>query len=361
MNKLLSISVSGFKSLRRLNKFEAGDLNVLIGPNGCGKSNFIDVFRFLNNMVERNLQVFIRTQGGADSILYFGHKETESVEIALTFGMNGYSCSLVPTKTDSLVFADERASFQGQGYDRPYEEHMGAGHEETRLHEQARQRRVVQHVVDYLMSCIVYHFHDTSSSARLRKTCDVNDNRTLRPDASNLAAFLYYLREVHSLHYRNIVDTVHMVAPFFKDFVLEPSRLSPQKIQLEWSHTGSDAYFNAGSLSDGSLRFICLATLLLQPTLPSTILLDEPELGLHPHAIGVVSEMLSSAADKTQLIVSTQSVTLVNQLQPKDLVVVDRVENATVLRRIDKDDMTEWLEDYGLGDLWEKNLLGGTP
>jgi predicted ATPase len=189
----------------------------------------------------------------------------------------------------------------------------------------------------------------------------LEDNRILRPDAANLAAFLYRLMQNNPDHYANIVDATRMVAPFLDEFVLEPSRLNQEKIRLEWREKGSDTYFNAFALSDGTLRFICLSTLLLQPILPSTILLDEPELGLHPYAITVLAELLRGAATRTQVIVSTQSVNLVNQFEPADIIVVEREEGQSVFRHLDKAEMGTWLDDYGLGDLWEKNIIGGRP
>lgn len=121
--------------------------------------------------------------------------------------------------------------------------------------------------------------------------------------------------------------------------------------------------FGPHALSDGTLRFICLATLFLQPPeqLPATIVLDEPELGLHPYAIALLADMVRSAAQHTQVILATQSVTLVNQFEPEDILVVDRIQGKSAFRRLGKEEMASWLEDYGLGDLWEKNLLGGRP
>ncbi|HZI07942.1 MAG TPA: AAA family ATPase, partial [Archangium sp.] len=161
--------------------------------------------------------------------------------------------------------------------------------------------------------------------------------------------------------YRRIVSTIRLVAPFFDDFRLRPSPFNEQKIQLEWSERNSDAYFNAHALSDGTLRFICLATLLLQPNLPSLILIDEPELGLHPYAIQVLAGLVRSASEKTQVILSTQSVTLVNQFEPEDLVVVDRANGESLFRRLSSEDTQDWLEGYSLGELWEKNVFGGRP
>ena len=187
------------------------------------------------------------------------------------------------------------------------------------------------------------------------------DNVELKPDAGNLAAYLYRLRKTAPLAFRSIEETVRLVAPFFDRFELRPDRLNEKKIQLEWRERGSDDYFDADTLSDGTLRFICLATLLLQPDLPSLLLIDEPELGLHPFAINLLASLLQSAAERTQVVVSTQSVTLVNQLAPEDMIVVDRQGRESIFRRPTAEQIADWLDDYSLGELWEKNVLGGRP
>ena len=206
-----------------------------------------------------------------------------------------------------------------------------------------------------------YHFHDTSDTAAVKGTADVEDNRFLRPQAENLAAFLYWMQLKKPDHFANVQDTVRQIAPFFEEFRLAPRALDESKIRLEWKEKGSDAYFNASSFSDGTLRFICLATLLLQPDLPAVVLLDEPELGLHPAAVTLLAGLLSSAATRTQVLVATQSVTLVNQFEPECVWTVDREDNQSVFRHLKGEDMTAWLDDYALGELWEKNVLGARP
>jgi predicted ATPase len=358
------ISIKGYKSIRELEDLELRPLNVLIGANGSGKTNFISAFKLLNQIMDENLQRFVGQSGGADTFLYFGQKTTGEIVIDLSFGQNGYACKLVPAAGDALIFANEECWFQDvTRYPRPYTVHLGTGHKETGLHTEARNshRRIARYVLNAMQSWKVYHFHDTSPSAKMKQTGDLNDNMILRPDASNLAAFLYLLRETSSDNYQQIVATIRLVAPFFDDFVLRPNPFNPDKILLEWREKGSDTYFNAYTLSDGTLRFICLATLLLQSDLPATILIDEPELGLHPYAITLLAALLRSAATQTQVIVSTQSVSLVNQFGPEDVIVVDRKDEQSTFERRTPDDLKAWLDDYGMGDLWEKNLLGGRP
>jgi len=363
MRHLDKITIAGFKSIRQ-QEVRLGPLNVLIGANGSGKSNFIQVFRLLNEIVSGDLQLSVARAGGAEQFLHFGSKRTEAIQLDFEFGQNGYGCSLVPTTEDSLVFAEETVRFHGQGYSSPSTQFLGSGHKETHLFESSQSRKTItiaDHVLAAFKNWKLYHFHDTSTSARVKQLGDLADNEQLRPDAGNLAAFLYRLREKHPTAFQNIVDTLRLVTPFFADFNLRPDRLNPEKIRLEWKERGSDAYFNAHSLSDGTLRFLCLTTLLLQPRSPVTILIDEPELGLHPYAITVLAELFRSAATRSQLVISTQSVTLVNQLQPEEVLVVDRVDGESAFRHLEEEEISSWLEHYTLGELWEKNLLGGRP
>lgn len=372
MDKALDkIEVEGFKSIRSMS-LELRSLNVLIGANGVGKSNFIGVFKLVNQIVHQSLQVYVGTTGGADAVLHFGRKKTAEMRIKASLGndFRGYECTLAPTADDRLIFKQEECWSQDGSL---LSVSLESGHSESgllfsrrkgkaaRTEFTAKEDSVRVDVAQALFNWQVYHFHDTSDSAPVKLTADLEDNHRLRADAANLAAFLYRLRETSPSNYSNIVASVRLVFPFFDDFILEPSRLNPDKIRLEWRERGSDTYFNASALSDGTLRFICLATLLLQPDLPSTILLDEPELGLHPYAINVLAELLRGAATKTQVIASTQSVGLVNQFEPEDVIVVEREDQQSVFRHLDRADMQSWLDDYGLGDLWEKNVIGGRP
>lgn len=360
MKKLDRIKITNYKSIQNLD-LELSALNVFIGANGSGKSNFIGVFKFLNHLIEGNLQTYTAERGGADTILHFGRKRSESMSFNLSFenGVNGYECRLAPSAEDNFFFKYEEVWFHDKAYPRPKTQILGVGHLESKI--PAKPTRISYYVLGHLESWKLYHFHDTSDSAKVKQTGDLADNRFLRPDARNLAAFLYRLEKNYKDHFDNIQDAIRLVAPFFDRFNLQPLELNPDKIRLEWWEKGSDAYFNASILSDGTLRFICMATLLLQPNLPSVILVDEPELGLHPSAISVLANLLQSAAKRTQVLISTQSVTLVNHFEPQDVVVVEREEGQSVFRRLDRADMTSWLDDYGLGDLWEKNVIGGRP
>ena len=365
MSKLDHITVRGFKSIASIEELKIGPLTVLIGPNGSGKTNFLGVFSFLNAVRTGGLQRYVAKAGGADRVLHFGSRITDKLHIHISFGkeVNQYEIELEPNGADELVPSAEFVYFWRKiEYDRPYSHALASDGREAGI-SRPHVRGIHQYVRKLLTSWCLYHFHDTSGASPMKKTADVNDNRRLRPDGANLAPFLHLLREKHEDAYRLIVSTVRQMAPFFRDFALEPLRLNPDKIKLEWKHEGTDAYFDTASLSDGTLRFMALATLLLQPTefRPSVIVIDEPELGMHPYAITLLASLMKSASADSQVIVATQSSLLLDHFEAEDVLVADRVDGATQFTRLDPSRLESWLEDYSLGQLWEKNELGGRP
>ncbi|CAM2138236.1 AAA family ATPase [Pararobbsia alpina] len=360
MPSVHSLTVTGYKSIRALHDFELRNLNVLIGANGAGKSNFISLFRLLNEMYEQRLQLFVQTQGGPDAMLHFGRRTTDKLHAAFYFAKNGYEFDLVPTNDNRLVFEREVSSYRGVQFHTAPSSTLATGHAESKLKEAIDPYS--PYVRESVSNWRVYHFHDTSDKARVKQRHATNDNLRLKPDAANLAAYLRMLRSNHQGAYRRIVDTIRLVAPFFGDFVHRDD--DSETVELEWTQRDNpDTPFKAHVLSDGTLRFICLTTLLLQPIelLPDTILIDEPELGLHPYAISVLAEVLQQVAEAKQVIVSTQSVELVNELCAEDIVVVDQKDGASTFRRYKQEELSGWLEQYALGELWKRNILGGRP
>ena len=370
MSTLDWITVKGFKSIKSIEELELRPINILIGANGAGKSNFIGVFSFLNAIRLGRLRNYVMRSGGADKILHFGSKTTQqlSIEIGFENGKRKYNIDLAPNDADGLFPSNENVytSFKQEtipddAFSTLYA--LLGGDSEAGISSTKQKSRAITCVREHLFHWRLYHFHDTSVSSPIKKTVPLNDNRYLRHDGSNLAAFLYYLREKHGRSYDMIRRTVQLVAPFFDDFFLEPLVLNEDTIRLEWRHRGSDSYFDAASLSDGSLRFIALATLLLQPKelRPSVLLLDEPELGLHPAAIVIIASLIKQVSTETQIVVATQSPLLLDHFEPEDVLVTERVEGATQFTRLDREKLKIWLEDYSLGQLWEKNEFGGRP
>lgn len=366
MDKLDYITIKGFKSLADVDELRLNDVNILIGANGSGKSNFVEAFSFLRAIRQENLRRYVAEAGGANQLLHFGAATTSEMTFHVSFNdeVDQYEITLLATDNDGLRPISESAFFWSdkKKYPEPYEEYLTSGGVEAEIGKYVHPS-IGEHVKASLGSWARYQFDDTSKRSPIRLTADVNDNRELRTDGSNLASFLYLLKKKHHNSLDVIQRTVHMVAPFFDIFVLEPDALNESKIRLQWRHRGSDAYFDASALSDGTLRFIALSTLLLQPSelRPSVILLDEPELGLHPYAIAVLSSIIKSVSVETQVLLATQSSILLDHFEPKDIVVAERLDGSTRLRRLDGQKLESWLCHYSLGQLWEKNELGGRP
>lgn len=359
------LTIKGFKSIRSLNRFPLNQLNVLIGGNGVGKSNLVSYFKMLSEMVGLRLQNWTTNQGSADRIVTFGVKQTQKIHSFIKFGLNGYKFELQPTIDGGFSFLNESLYFDGPYFGEKWIP-LGSGHKEAKLQEEYRSARKESEAV-YCYSSIsswkVFHFHDTSDSAGVKRLGSLQDNEYLRTDASNLAAYLYRLHEEYPDILDQIVKTVRLALPFFDNFVLRPRKLKSdeEQISLLWRQKDTDYSLWPSQLSDGSIRFICLATALLQPDPPSTIIIDEPELGLHPYAITLLGSLVRSASKRMQVIISTQSVPLVNQFDINDLVIVENENDGSIFKRCDENELNIWLEEYSVGELWEKNILGGRP
>lgn len=349
MTHIHKITIEGYKSIQSLKDFELRPLNVLIGANGAGKSNFISLFQFLASISEDkfDLDTYVAKMGGANSILSFGSKRTQFLKIEMRFKDDPYFWGIVAIATQdgnlhlagrSMIKIDDN----NESWDSFYQVHK-----------------------EFIRFFRQYHFHDTSDFAPVKLKHGINDNLRLKSDAANLAAYLRKLKTTPAYEhsYQRIVETIRRAAPFFGDFVFRDDE--SEYIQLEWTERGNpDTPWKAHVLSDGTLRFMCLATLLLQPQnlLPDTVLIDEPELGLHPFAISLLADMLQEVAETKQVIVSTQSVELINYFQPEDIVVVERENDASIFKRLNAEELGDWLkDDYTLGELWNRNIFGGRP
>ncbi len=364
---LKKIEIKGYRSIKGV-ELDLRALNILIGPNGAGKSNFVSFFKMLNEMMGGRLQQYIGTSGRGQSLLYFGPKVTPQLDGRLEFeadnGTDWYHMRLFHAAGDTLIFAEETLQFLQTGYANPKVVPLGAGHQETRIGEEATRGEQTARVIRHLLNqCRVYHFHDTSPTARVRQYGYINDNRWLMPDAGNLAAMLYAYRERSIVVYRRIVSTIRKIMPEFEDFDLAPSRLNQNEILLNWRKRGHDYLFGPHQISDGSLRAMAICTLFLQPEddLPGVIILDEPELGLHPHALELVAGLVQAASARTQVIAATQSQNFLNYFEPSEIITVEPLDGQSVFRRLDAEQLKVWLEDYSIGELWQRNVLGGGP
>ena len=358
-----SIRIQNFKSIRDSGEVELRPMNVLIGSNGAGKSNFISFFKFLNRLYEQQLQLYVNRNGRADSFLYFGQKESEFLKGEVFFDDSyeyQYIFRLVPDQSSSLIFEYEQCNAKASESITD-----AAGGKESTL-KTINIGLTAPNIRKYIESFKLSHFHDTSPNAKVKQPSTTTDYAYLHEDAGNLAAFLYRLQEKEKSSFQMIVNVIRSIAPFFDQFYLQPDEINSQQIFLRWREKGSEQLFNAHSLSDGTLRMICLTTLLLQPNPPATIIIDEPELGLHPFAIAKLAGMLKSVSQKAQVIISTQSVTLLDHFEAVDVIVAERENyqdgmSQTVFKRQNTESLDDWLQEYTLGELWNKNIIGGRP
>lgn len=367
-DRLENISLKGFKTIRELDSFRPNSLTVLIGPNGAGKSNFISFFSMLNTMLidPFYFQVHVAQQGGASRLLLDGPAVTHEIEAQLTIlgnsGESQYEFLLDFAASDTFIFAEERYSVvRGVGDEAELWQSLGTGHQAPQLLAQLSEDYRVSDILGLLQKIVVYQFHNTSATARIRTRWDAHDSLFLKNDGANIAPLLYRLKREEGKCYQRIIDTLRLILPFFFDFELIPEHGS---LLFAWRERNSDLIFDVSQASDGMLRAIALVTLLLQPEeiLPDLVIIDEPELGLHPYAINVIGGLIRALSEKVQVIVATQSPAFVDCFEPSEIVVVEREGRASTFRRLeDSESLQEWLKTYSLSELWEKNVIGGRP
>ena len=336
------IIIDGYKSIKHIDLL-LRPVNIFIGSNGVGKTNFISFFRLVNNIYEQRLQNYTM-QNRAESLLHYGLKHTKLIKGSLQFTDNTYSFTLQPRDNGSMFLAEESDGIY-------------------RIENEPESHIKDSETDGKDLGCFrIYHFHDTSTGSPLRSDADINDNRMLKADGGNLPAFLYLMQQKYPKTLKRIEMTIRSVMPYFERFDLQPLPFG-DKINLVWNDVNSpDKYFSANDLSDGSIRFMALATLLMQPVLPKVIIIDEPELGLHPVAIIKLSGLIKSAAARgCQIIVSTQSVNLISNFEAEDIITVDRHNGQSVFNRLDSKELEKWLNDYSLGDLWTMSIINGQP
>jgi predicted ATPase len=383
MITLKRIALSGYKSIREM-ELELRPVNVLIGENGAGKSNLVSFLRLIRQMMAKRLSTFIAESGRASSLLFYGPRRTPRIRARLDFESKSdivaYEFELAHAPSDTLFFDPEDVLVLGperiehgvvkvihsSGAVVGGRERIGfnrGGRESLLPDAPAEVSAIGREIWSVLSECHVFHFQDVSSKSRLRQSVDIHNNRCLQHDGGNLAALLYRLRQTEPTAYRRIVETIRQIAPWFDDFAIKPLALDPTKVHLEWRERGSDEPFYPHQLPDGALRAMAMVTLLLQPEkdLPRLLVIDEPELGLHPYAINVLAGLVEGASHHCQVILATQSVPLLEQFDPEDVVVVEREEGASTFKRLRSEDLQDWLEDYSLGELWQKNVFGGGP
>lgn len=354
------IQIKGYKSINSVS-IDLKPINILIGANGAGKSNFISFFEFLNVLYERKLKEYVAINGGIEKFLHKGKNKNSGftmpqyLQAKITFkgSNNAYSFSLTPG-INTFIFKNEKLWFK----DNPW--HKSSHSEEANVKFDNTIR--AKYIREHLSNLRKYHFHDTGKNSPFNQSSHVqNDGYFLYETGQNLAAYLFNIQNNRPLVYKRIIRVIQSIAPYFSDFYFQPNEGG--FLYLQWRDKYNSMIYGATDLSDGTIRFIALTTIFMQPNLPETIIIDEPELGLHPLAISKLAGMIQSVSQKgTQVIIATQSSDLVSYFTPDDILTVDMVNGESQFKRLIKDDLNIWMEDYSLGDLWKRSIIsGGQP
>lgn len=365
--KLQEVTIRGYKSISYNYpvSLELGNINILLGANGAGKSNIISFFRMLSYMMSRSFEMYVEMAGTSHCLLHYGTKRTPGISAEIKFAdensVDTYQFALSKASPDRLIITEESISWLRKGEDKPFQLNLEPNFKESSLVDSTN--RTAKAIYKMLSFCKVYQFHDSSEEGPLRQPCPVETSNYLQAHGNNLPSFLFFLKNNYEESYKRIIDYVSDVIPQFQDFYLEPVG---KNISLKWTEKSVNDYvFNSYQLSDGSIRFIALATLLLQPaeTMPSVIIIDEPELGLHPYAVSQLAEMIKEASIHSQVIIASQSKDLVDYFDIDNVSVVEMNEEmkSTTITKLNEKEYELWLEHYSISELWDKNVIGGRP
>ena len=375
-SKIESIKIKGFRSLAEVELNDLPDAAVLIGPNGAGKSNLLLFLEMLQQMLRyRRLTEFVARRGGANDQLFMGSAMTSAlraeIQLKTAQGSYCYECTLTFAHPEHLFVNNEKFTYHRVEYTNSMARDISNWGLESGLlpitpkEEKDSEAQVFIHdsVIDVrnlLGGFAFHHFHNTDFNSNIKKSWDVSDNTRLRADGGNLAAVLYRLEQEDPKRYDYICYQIRRVLPNFDRFDIEESY---GKVLLRWKASGSGKTMGAHLTSDGSLRYLCLVTLLNLPEemLPSVILLDEPELGLHPSVISLIGAMIRVMSRHRQVMVATQSPLLVDSFGLDQIFVMNLKDGQTKVSRPNEEELRHWLEEYSTGELWQKNVLGGRP
>ena len=365
--QLKKVKISGFKSISAQNPvtIEFESINVLLGANGSGKSNIISFFKMLNFIMSGRFQLFVERAGTGQVFLNYGSKHTATIQGEMCFenrtNIDNYIFKLTHATPDRLIITSEEIVW-GDKSRKPQKFALASDFKESGLI--SSENETAKTIRQILANCKVYQFHDSSVESPIRKSARTDLSNYLQAEGNNLSSFLYFLKENYPANYQRIVSYIRLIMPQFKDFYLEPNERG--YVMLKWTDVSLNDYIMLPEqFSDGTIRFIALATLLLQPkkTMPDVIIIDEPELGLHPFAITQLAEMIKEASKSTQVMIATQSPGLVDEFEANQITIVERDEESesTVVKKLNKEELSDWLENYALSELWNKNILGGRP
>jgi len=373
------LRVHGFK---RLQHMEVGlsDLTVLVGPNSSGKTALLEAVRVLSRSADRALAQAVADLGGMVAVMSRGgdglgphfalRVPVTSSRVAL------YELTLRTVQSTHEVETEELWSGLAGvehadlafGFGllhgvrvvdpelRGWDPRLGLERQETLLSDRPPGGSWVDELRAALASIAFYGPVDAGPDAPIRLPQQVRPARLPRPSGEYLASTLQYKRSRDRWMFDRLEGVLRTAYPGFEGLDFEP--VAAGSIMLTWSERGKVYYAN--ELSEGTLRFLLLASLLLTTELPALVLIDEPEVSLHPELLCLLSDLLQDASSRTQLLVATQSPELISWLKPEQIVVLDLDDEGWCQATPgDQLNLEDWLKDYTLGQLWTKGVIGG--
>jgi predicted ATPase len=377
------LEVKGYRRLRRID-LSLRPFNVLIGANGVGKSSILEVIDLLAASADGVLEQTISHSGGVSSLITADGK-TDSMHLALHMPVTAeqpivYQMSIASEGNGYSIVREELTQQQDQGSEKPFRflnanaaivEYYKAGAKkpdrpnweykrmETALSQVPKMYKKPENFRNVLASSAeIYHTLSVSARAPVRLPQSMQPARTPGTDGEDLLSCLYLMRETERDRFEAVEDALRAAFPTFDRIDLPPAAAG--SLTLAWRDRSFVRPIFPHQLSEGTLRFLWLVTLLQSPELPAVTLIDEPEVSLHPEMLQLLAELMREASSRTQLVVATHSDRFVRFLDPDELVVCDLDEcGGTTVRRASDLDLDAWMKNYSLDQLWSMGRLGG--
>jgi predicted ATPase len=376
-----NISVKGFRRLQHT-ELEMRALIVMIGANGSGKTSFLDILSMLAASASGNLRNILQLKGGLNEILTRGR--AQELEIAISMKVPDaeplrYSLALSP-KGLSYEVRDETLTQQrklnksepfkyieshgldikyfqeGSGLLRPNWEHNPL---ETSLSQVPKMYREPENLRKSLASCTYYGALDVSEKSPIRLPQAMRPAKLPGASGEDLVSCLYDLRETDQYRFEMVENIISAAFPDFERLNFPP--VAAGTISMTWTDRNFPQPIYVHELSEGTLRFLWLVTLLQSQSLTTVTLLDEPEVSLHPDLLRHLAYLMREASKHTQLIVATHSDRLIRFLNPHEVLICDLEEGEAKMTWADSLNLDKWLEDYSLDQIWSMNVMGGRP
>jgi len=381
-SRFQELSIHGFRRLCDV-QLPLRPLSVMIGANGTGKTSVLDVLSLLAKSAQGKLSESISDLSGLSSILTYDRAEELRLDISMTvphYEPLRYSLEL-KQQAVAYVIKEERLSQQRLGHPGPFLHIDSHGSDikyyevdqrnllrpnweqrpfETSLSQVPKMFQQPEEFRNRLSSSTFYHVLNVDARSPVRLPQPMQPATLPGRNGEELVSCLYYLRETERDRFDAIQDTLRAAFPRFDRLDFPP--VAAGTLALAWRETGFSKPFYMHQLSEGTLRFLWLTTLLQSPGLTALTLLDEPEVSLHPELLSLLAEMLREASSRTQLVVATHSDRLIRFLLPKEIVLMDAGEDGmSTLKWADELDLDTWLRDFSLDELWSNGTLGARP